>query len=308
MSVKVITTPCVDGVSGHAVEFGRGGVLHEDHPRFLLDGLETQGTIGTHSRENDANAPLPPVVRQGAEEEVNGQAQAPGRRRVEEVQYPVEDGYVLVGRYHIDVVRLNYRAVLHLYDLHGGGALEELGHDPLVRRVEVLDDDKGHAASLRHVLQELFEGLQPSGGGADAHDGEGPVPVPEIRLLCRAGGRSLYLPPGFRSLCHGLLPPFLPGPDRIGMFYSAHALMPGAFFVSGLKPLCTTCGRLIGDRCSYTELYFTSFTRNTQRDSLSRRKSLRVAAPSALLRIPPRQYDFKLCEIALLHINQANCY
>ena len=32
--------PCVDGASGHAVEFGRSRVLHEDHPRLLLDGLE----------------------------------------------------------------------------------------------------------------------------------------------------------------------------------------------------------------------------------------------------------------------------
>ena len=183
---------CVDGASGHAVEFGRSGVLHEDHPRFLLDGLEAHRAVGAHARENDADAPLPAVVRQGAEEEVDGQAQTPGRRRIEQVEYPVEDGHILVGWYHIDVVRLDCRAVLDLDDLHGGGALEELRHDALVRRVQVLDDDKGHTACLRHVLQELFEGLQPSGGGANADNG---------KLGIARGGRcSLFCipyPPGF---------------------------------------------------------------------------------------------------------------
>ena len=45
-------------------------------------------------------------------------------------------------------------------------------HDALVRGVQVLDDDKRHAAARRHVPQELLEGLQPAGGGADADDGE----------------------------------------------------------------------------------------------------------------------------------------
>ena len=150
-----------------------------------------------------------PVVRQGAEEEVDGQAQTPGRRRVEQVERPVEDGHVLVWRYHIDVVRLDRRAVLDLDDLHGGGALEELRHDALVRRVEVLDDDKGHAASLRHVLQELFEGLQSSGGGADADDGEGIVPVPGPRIFRCAAGGSPSLPSRLRSLVIRLSPLFV---------------------------------------------------------------------------------------------------
>ncbi|BET59656.1 hypothetical protein GEO60473_26960 [Geobacter sp. 60473] len=40
-------------------------------------------------------------------------------------------------------------------------------------RVQVLDYDKGHAAPLRHVPQELFQRFQPAGGGAYADNGEG---------------------------------------------------------------------------------------------------------------------------------------
>jgi hypothetical protein len=38
--------------------------------------------------------------------------------------------------------------------------------------VQVLDHDKGHAASLWQVAQELLDGLQASGGSANADDGE----------------------------------------------------------------------------------------------------------------------------------------
>ena len=115
---------------------------------------------------------LLPVIGQGAEEEIDRQAQAPGRRRLEQVQHPVQDGQVLVGRDHVDAVRLDLHPVLDLDDRHGGGALEQLRQHALVRRVQVLDDDEGHAAALRHVLAKLLERLQPAGRGADADDGE----------------------------------------------------------------------------------------------------------------------------------------
>ena len=115
---------------------------------------------------------LLPVLGQGAEEEIDGETQAAGRRRLEQVQHPVQDGHVLVGGDHVDAVRLDPHPVPDLEDLHGGGALEQFGHDPLVGRVQVLDDDKGHAASFRHMPQELLQRLQPAGGGADADNGE----------------------------------------------------------------------------------------------------------------------------------------
>ena len=53
-----------------------------------------------------------------------------------------------------------------------GGALEQFGHDALVRRVQMLDDDKRHAAARRHVAEKLLQRLQSAGGGADADDGK----------------------------------------------------------------------------------------------------------------------------------------
>ena len=168
-----VRQPGVNGAAGHAVELGRGRVLHEDHPRLALDGFETQRAVRAHARKNDANAALFQVIGQGAQKEINRQPQPARRGRIEQVQDPVQDGHVLVRRNHIDALRLNPGAVLDLHHLHAGGALQQLGHDALVRRVEVLDDDIGHAAAWRHVAQEQFQRLQPPGGGADADDGKG---------------------------------------------------------------------------------------------------------------------------------------
>ncbi len=127
-----------------------------------------------------------------------------------QVQRPVEDGHVLVGRDHVDVVRLDLHAVPDLDDLHGGGALEQLHHDPLVGRVQVLDDDEGHAASRGHVLQEQLQGLQAAGGGADADDGKSAARGRPV-LPCGAGvsagavsAGSLRFVAGSGSLFHGM--------------------------------------------------------------------------------------------------------
>ena len=40
-----------------------------------------------------------------------------------------------------------------------GVALEQLHHDTLVRRVQILDNDKRHAALRRRILQEQFQRL-----------------------------------------------------------------------------------------------------------------------------------------------------
>lgn len=73
----------------------------------------------------------------------------------------------LLGGDDVDAVLLDLHPVPDLNNLHPGGKLQEFGHESLVRRVEMVDDDKGHAAALWHVPQELFQSLQ-STGGADA--------------------------------------------------------------------------------------------------------------------------------------------
>jgi len=112
------------------------------------------------------------ILRQGAEKQIDGQAQSARCRRLKQVQKTVQNGHIPVRRNHINSVPQDLRAILDLGDFHRRGALEQLGHDALVRRVQVLDDDKRHAAALRHVSQKLLDGLESPRGGADADDGK----------------------------------------------------------------------------------------------------------------------------------------
>ena len=74
-------------------------------------------------------------------------------------------------------------------NFHAGRALEQFGHDAFARRVQVLNDDKCHAAIPRHVRQKMLQGLQASGGSADADDRELAAPLTVRRELAASFGR-----------------------------------------------------------------------------------------------------------------------
>ena len=162
----------INRAARHAVEFGRRRVLHQHHARLFLDGPQAQRAVGTHAGKDHADAVFLLVLRQGAEEKINRQAQPARRGRFEQMQHAMQDGHVLVRRDHIDAVRLDQGAILDLDDFHAGGALEQFGHDAFVRRVQMLDDDKRHAAVLRHMSEKMLQRFESAGGGADADDGE----------------------------------------------------------------------------------------------------------------------------------------
>jgi hypothetical protein len=46
-------------------------------------------------------------------------------------------------------------------------ARQEVDHHAAVRRIEMLNEDKGHAGVGRERVEQLVEGLQPSRRGAD---------------------------------------------------------------------------------------------------------------------------------------------
>jgi hypothetical protein len=81
-----VRQPGVHGACGHAGELGRGRVLHEDHARLPLDGLEAQRAVAAHARKNDADTALLGVLGQGAKEEINRQVQPARHHRIEQVQ------------------------------------------------------------------------------------------------------------------------------------------------------------------------------------------------------------------------------
>ena len=183
-----IRQPGVNRAARHAIEFGCRRFLHQHHARFFLDGAQTQRAVGTHAGKNHADAVFLLVLRQRAEEEINRQPQPARRGRLEQMQDAVQDGHVLVRRDHIDAIRPDRGAILDLDHFHAGGALEQFGHDAFARRIQMLDDDKRHAAVRGTCAEKLFQGLESPGGCADADDGK--------RRAWRRGG-------GFRAYSFG---------------------------------------------------------------------------------------------------------
>ena len=75
----------------------------------------------------------------------------------------MQKGHVTVRRDHIDGVRLNRHTVFHFMNRHSGVAPDKFGQDALVFRIEMLDEDEGHACVRGRMGEELLEGFQSSG-------------------------------------------------------------------------------------------------------------------------------------------------
>jgi hypothetical protein len=74
------------------------------------------------------------------------------------------------GRYDVEVVALDTHAVRRLRHGHGCVAGQQLGHQALMRRVEVLDQDEGHRAGIGKRIEKLGTRFQPTGRRTDAYD------------------------------------------------------------------------------------------------------------------------------------------
>ena len=157
-----------NGAARHTVKLGCRRLLRQHQPRLSLDCLQTQGPIRIHAGEDDADAFCLPVFGQGAKEKINGETRAARGRRLEEVEQAVQNRHIFVRGDHINAVGIDFHPIRDLKHFHGGSTLEEFSQDPLMVRVEMLNDDKGHAAVRRHRTQKLLQRLQPARRGTEA--------------------------------------------------------------------------------------------------------------------------------------------
>ena len=71
------------------------------------------------------------------------------------------------GRNDVNAARTDFLAVLGLTDLKNGVAVEQLGQQAFVVRVEVLDDHKGQFAVLTGGGEHIAQRFEPTRGGSD---------------------------------------------------------------------------------------------------------------------------------------------
>jgi hypothetical protein len=160
----------VPGGLRHAVELRRLRVLHDDETAGLVDVADATRTVAAAAGQHDGDGALPAVLGERAKEDVDGERQLLLPIALAEEQPAAGDDHLLLGWDQVDVVGLDQHAVLDEMDGEIGVTSEQLVHQALEVRREVLDDHEGHAAGQGHVVEERFERLEPSCRCADADD------------------------------------------------------------------------------------------------------------------------------------------
>jgi hypothetical protein len=101
-------------------------LLRHRHPGVSLDRLQPERPVGPRPRQDHADRTLALVVRQGAEEIVDGQRHVAIRVAVHHVEHALEHGHGPAGHRQIHVVRRQPHAVGRLDDGHPGVLLKEI--------------------------------------------------------------------------------------------------------------------------------------------------------------------------------------
>ena len=89
------------------------------------------------------------------------------------------------GRNDIDALAFDRHSVGRQQDRHRRVAREQIHHHAIVARVEVLDDDEGHAVGRRKRVQKLPASVKAAGRSANRHD---------RKIRAAAGGKRVLKP------------------------------------------------------------------------------------------------------------------
>jgi len=200
----------------HAVEAGRVGTLHEDHAAGAADLLDPPRAVAAAARQHDGDGALGDVVRQRAEEQIDRHGQPVPRVAIVQHQPPIADHHLFHRRQQVDRVGLHRHVVLGQPHRHRRAPRQQLVHEALEIRRQMLQDDEGHAGVGRQVAEQPFERLEAARRCADADDVEflrGRAAVLFFDLLRHpyASGRP---PPGGLLSRKRASPAAAPQPDR----------------------------------------------------------------------------------------------
>src|SRR5208282_2219953 len=202
--------PRHDRAPRHAVKLGVVRILRDDEPALFLDRLQPQAAVAAGSRENDADRAVAQLFRQRAQEEVERQACTVALPRFGESQGTAADREIGTRRNEIDMLALEPHPVRCLLHLHRRMAGQQIDHHAHMRRIEMLDQNEGHAGAGRERGEQPPGGIEAAGRGAKPDDREAVMPgwratpwrrTPARRRASRSGP-SLTL-----SSCHPTLPP-----------------------------------------------------------------------------------------------------
>ena len=112
------------------------------------------------------------LLRQRVQQKVERQARTVTRLGLREVQGAVADGQIGSGRNDIEVVALDRHSIRRLPHGHRRVAGQQVHHHAFVGRIEMLDQDEGHAVAGGQRVHKLPAGIEATRRGAYSDDRE----------------------------------------------------------------------------------------------------------------------------------------
>ena len=175
----------VDQARGHRRKFGALGRLREAQAPGGLDRPGARRAVRAHSGEHDCDRLLLLHVGQGAKEVIDRPAMAALLDGLAELEGAALESHREAGAGDVDMAGLQRQSCRHLQHRHGRVTREDLSHQAVTLRGQMLDDHERHAGFPRQSVEERVEGLDSPGRRADSHHRERQQgPVGEI-IRCR---------------------------------------------------------------------------------------------------------------------------
>ena len=157
--------------------------LSKDKAALFLDRFDAENAVAAAPREHDADRVVPAILRERTEKHVDRAALGMAVLDLMKSERPALDRQRRVGRQNVNAVRLNLLAIARDMDGQAGVAREYVREEAFAIWGEVRDNHKGHAEIGGDGFEELLEGPQPTGGSANANDGESGIRRHNFRLM-----------------------------------------------------------------------------------------------------------------------------
>ena len=132
----------------------------------------------------------PHIFRQRVQQKVERQARTVTRLGLRKVQGAVADRQIGSGRNDIEVVALERHSIRRLPHGHRRVAGQQVDHHAFVGRIEMLDQDEGHADAGWQRVHELPASIKATRRGAYADNREVPTAATRAARRKRAPARS----------------------------------------------------------------------------------------------------------------------
>ena len=187
-----------DRAARHAVIAGLVGILRDDEPAIFLHGLQPKAAVGPRSRKDHADGARTALLCQRVQQKVEGQARPMTRLGLRDVQSAVADGEIGSGRNDIEMLALDRHAIRCLPHRHRRVPGQQVHHHAFVGRIEMLDQDEGHAAIGRQRVHKLPASIKAARRGAYSDDRE-------VRRAARRSARRHGAPARSRRGSTGLM-------------------------------------------------------------------------------------------------------